>query len=133
MNMATSTVTVYVSYAQIAVFASNLQQPFNDWTDKHFAQGFTWRPGSVSFRTLTEAGSHFVQIDVTDHAGAVSADAVRVTEVPFEVPRDGVVEVASISDSASLTLPAGTFLLRCEFLKPDKDCERVHLVFAKKD
>lgn len=132
--MASTIVTVDVSYGQIAVFVSALQQPFNDWADKHVAQGFAWRPGSVSFRTLVETGPHSVEIDVAEHAGAISADAVRVTEVPFEVPPDGVVEVASISDSVPLSLPAGSFLLRCAFLKPGGvSSERVHLVFARKD
>ena len=129
-----STVTVNVSYSQLAIFARALQQPFNDWTDEHVAQGFAWRPGSVSFRTLVEAGLHSVEIHVVDHAGTVSADAVRATEVPFEVPADGEIEVGSISSSIALTLPPGLFLLRCEFLRPAAGgCERVRLVFAKKD
>jgi hypothetical protein len=132
--MASSTVNLEVTYGQIAIFASGLQQPFNDWTDRHVAQGFAWRPGSVSFRTLAEGGPHSVEIDVAAHAGLVSADAVRAIEVPFEIPADGAIEVGSISDSVPLSLPVGAFLLRCEFLRPRHNGgERVHLVFARKD
>lgn len=132
--MAFSTATVEVTFGQVAVFASALQQPFNDWTDGHVAQGFAWRPGSVSFRTLVEAGPHSIEICVADHAGLVSADAARAIEVPFEVPADGAIEVGSISDSVSLSLPAGVFLLRCEFLRPDHNGKaRARLVFARKD
>jgi hypothetical protein len=127
-------VCLEVSYAQLAVFASSLNQPFNDWTDRHVSQGFAWRPGSVSFRSMVEAGQHSVEINVADHVGAVHPDAVRVVDVPFEIPADGAVEVGSIMESVPLSLPAGSFLLRCEFLQPPSDaCERVRLTFAKQD
>lgn len=127
--MATS-ITVDVSYSQLAIFDSALQHPFNDWSDRHVAQGFAWRPGSVSFRTLNDTGKHSVEIDIVDHVGAVSADAVRVIDVPFQVPTNGAIEVGSISDSVPLSLPHGAFLLRCEFLKSG---DKVHLVFARSD
>jgi hypothetical protein len=130
----TTKVSVEVSYGQLAVFASSLKQPFNDWTDRHVAQGFAWRPGSVSFRSMVEAGQHSVEIDVANQVGAVHHDAVRAVEVPFEVPADGAVEVGSIADTVPLSLPAGSFLLRCEFLRPAGTAgERVRLTFAKKD
>jgi len=124
-------VTLDVSYSQIAIFAAKLQQPFNDWTDAHVAQGFAWRPGSVSFRTLNETGPHLIEIEVVDHVGSVSADTIRAIEVPFEVPSDGAIELASISDSVSLSLPTGTFLLRCEFFR--NGIGKIRLTFASKD
>jgi hypothetical protein len=128
-----TTVDLEVSYGQLAVFASSLKQPFNDWTDQHVSQGFAWRPGSVSFRSMVEAGRHSIEIDVANHVGAVHADAVRVVEVPFEIPADGAVEVGSIAETVPLSLPAGSFLLRCEFLQPAGAAgERVRLTFAKK-
>lgn len=130
----TTTVGLEVSYGQLAVFASSLKQPFNDWTDQHVSQGFAWRPGSVSFRSMVEAGRHSIEIDVANHVGAVHADAIRVVEVPFEIPADGAVEVGSIAETVQLSLPAGSFLLRCEFLQPAGTAsERVRLTFAKKD
>lgn len=129
-----TTVDLEVSYGQLAVFASSLKQPFNDWTDQHVSQGFAWRPGSVSFRSIVEAGRHSIEIGVANHVGAVHADAVRVVEVPFEIPADGAVEVGSISETVPLSLPAGSFLLRCEFLQPAGAAgQRVRLTFAKKD
>ena len=129
-----TTISIEVSYGQLAVIVSSLKQPFNDWTDRHIAQGFAWRPGSVSFRSMVEAGQHSVQIEVTNHVGAVHPRAVRAIDVPFEVPRDGAIEVASITDTVPLFLPAGWYLLRCEFLQPaGATGERVRLTFAKKD
>ncbi|MDO9073101.1 MAG: competence protein ComJ [Rubrivivax sp.] len=130
----TTRIGVEVSYRQLAVFASSLKQPFNDWTDRHVAQGFAWRPGSVSFRCMVEAGQHSVEIDVANHVGAVHSDAVRVVEVPFNIPADGAVEVGSIAETVALSLPAGSFLLRCEFLQPAGTAgERVRLTFARND
>lgn len=132
--MTSTTFNLYVSYSQIAIFWSSLQQPFNLWTQRHIDQGFAWRPGSVSFGTLVESGTHSVQLDVTNHAEPVSAAVVRAIEVPFEVPTDGGIEVASISDSVPLSLPVGKYSLRCEFLgKDEEDIERVRLVLATAD
>ena len=129
-----TTVGLEISYGQLAVFASSLTQPFNDWTDQHVSQGFAWRPGSVSFRSMVVAGRHSIEIDVANHVGAVHPDAVRVVEAPFEIPADGAVEVGSIAETVPLSLPAGSFLLRCEFLQPAGAAgERVRLTFAKKD
>ncbi|WP_172627023.1 competence protein ComJ [Bradyrhizobium ivorense] len=124
-----------LSHGQLAVFASSLKDPYNDWTKQHHSQGFTWRPGSVSFRSMVGAGYHWVEVEVVNHAGPVQPDAVRVIEVPFEVPVDGAIEVGSIAETFPLSLPAGSFLLRCEFMPPsgtDED-ERVRLTFAKED
>lgn len=129
-----TTIVLDVSYSQLAVFASSLEQPFNDWTDRHVSQGFAWRPGSVSFRSIVEAGQHSLEIEVSSHVGAVRDDATRVVEVPFEVPSDGAVEIGSIAETVPISLPAGTFLLRCEFMQPaGPDGERVRLTFAKED
>lgn len=127
-------ITFEVSYSQLAIFASLLRLPFNDWTDQHVAQGFAWRPGSVSFRTLVEAGPHTIEIDVTDHVGDIHPDTIRALEVPFEVPADGAVEVGSITETIPLSLPPGVFLLRCEFLRSTGTAgQPVRLTFARKD
>lgn len=123
-----------VQYAQIAVFASSLLQPFNDWSDRHVAQGFAWRPGSVSFRSVAEEGRHSVEIEVTDDVGPVDPESLRVVDVPFDVPDDGSIEVGSVSNTVSLSLPAGAYQLRCEFMRPvGASDERVRLTFAKSD
>lgn len=131
IDMAT-TISFGVSYGQFAVFASSLTQPFNDWTDQHVAQGFAWRPGSVSFRTMSPAGSHVVDVEVVEYLNAVHPDALRAVEVPFEVPTDGEIEVGSIAETVPLTLPAGSFVLRCEFMQSRcEDSNRIRLIFAK--
>lgn len=120
-----------LSYGQLAIFASSLEKPFNDWTDKHVAQGFSWRPNSVSFRSLIDAGIHHVELNVQDRLGALHPEAVRVIEVPFESPKGGEVEIGSIADTVPISLPSGKFLLRCEFLAAQgKSPQQVRLTFA---
>jgi len=102
-----------VSYSQLAVFHSALASPFNDWTNTHVAQGFSWRPGSVSFRTLEQAGP--IDVDVVRSAADVDASpAKRIIAVPFEVDATGDVEVATISAGQPLRLPPGRYRLTFE-------------------
>lgn len=64
-------VRLEVDYNQVAVFSSGLANPFNDWEERHVGQGFSWRPESVSFRTL-ENGPHLIEVVITEHADALS-------------------------------------------------------------
>lgn len=100
-----------VSHAQIAVFDSNLANPFNDWTDGHVSQGFSWRPGSVSFATLEPAGKLAVQVTRSSAGDLGAARAERAIVVPFSVPLQGTLEVASITGSVALKLPPGEYEL----------------------
>lgn len=121
-----------ISYGQFAVFCSSLSNPFNDWTQRHLDQGFAWRPGSVSFRTLSESGVHSLSVEIVDSFGAIEADVARAIEVPFEVPLDSDIEIASISDGAALSMPAGRYCLRCElFADRSFDHEFVKLIFGR--
>ena len=83
---------------------------------------------------MIESGVHLVQIEVTDYLGPVGPDAVRAIDVPFEIPPDGEIEIGSISDTASLSMPSGKYLLRCEFFGSEGDTgERVSITFSRKD
>lgn len=129
-----TSIRLEVSFAQIAVFWSSLDQPFNDWTERHVSQGFAWRLGSVSFRTLAEDGQHVIEIQVVNHVSDVQQGAIRAIDVPFDVPPDSNIEIGSIFDSTPLSLPAGPYLLRCEFMgRDDSGDERVRLTFATGD
>jgi Competence protein J (ComJ) len=107
-----SNFSISVSYQQIAVFLGELDQPFNDWTERHVAQGFSWREGSVSFRTPNDGP---MCVSVGRGGGfSPSPDAVRVIRVPFVVPSTGGVEVASIADSCELGVTPGLYGLTFE-------------------
>ncbi|GLQ99119.1 competence protein ComJ [Dyella mobilis] len=129
-----ATVGLHVSYSQIAVFDSTLQRPFNDWTSGHVAQGFAWRPGSVSFRTLVESGTHTIEVDTPEHFGSLHVNAVRAIEVPFGVADNIVLEISSISDSELISIPSGSYAVRCEFLGVDDfGNQHVHLSFVREE
>lgn len=113
--MAKLEMKIDISYSQLCVFLSSLAQPFNDWSDRNYSQGFSWRDGSVSFRSLLEYGEHQVNLFIDEPIPEISSNVVRAIKVPFEA-LDGAVEIASISDSNLLEIPAGKYALQVEFL-----------------
>jgi len=112
--MTTATLSLEISYSQVSVFAAGLVNPFNDWTDQHVAQGFSWRPESVSFLTLDDAGTLVVDVERGTAFDTAGSPAPRIIRVPFTVPESGRVEVASISSSASLQIAPGGYELTFE-------------------
>ncbi len=108
-----ATLSIEIAYAQLAVFDATLASPFNDWTDAHVRQGFAWRPGSVSFRTLDSAGSLAVEV-LRDQIYESKSRAQRVIVVPFTIPEHGNIEVASIGSGACFHLPPGEYELTFE-------------------
>jgi hypothetical protein len=108
--------TLDVSHAQIDVFDPRLSNPFNDWFDGHVAQGFSWRPGSVSFSTLESAGKIAIEAVRSDDDEHVETLSERAIVVPFTVPDHGEIEIATISLSMRLEMPpgqCGLFLMHC--------------------
>lgn len=108
---------LYVSYSQLAVFRPSLDEPFNTWTDEQVRNGYSWRPESVSFKTPIETGTCTVEIVEGYRYTAMVADAI---EVPVNVPNNGKIEVASISDSHIVNIRAGATMLRYEVLEECK-------------
>ncbi|XYH94296.1 competence protein ComJ [Sorangium sp. So ce1128] len=102
-----------VVYSQILAFQSCLKDPFNNWTDRHAAQGFSWRPGSVSFRTLDTEGPISVIVK-KDTALNVSPPAIRAIQVPFHVPSGVGVEVGTIIETVEIDLDPGDYTLLFE-------------------
>lgn len=104
---------IYVTYSQLAVFSPGFNEPFNTWTDEQVHDGYSWRPQSVSFKTPVESGTCTVEVVETHNQSSPVAGAI---EVPFDVPDDGKIEVASISDSRVVSVRAGKVTLRYEGL-----------------
>lgn len=97
-------IQLYVTYQQISVFDPNLPEPFNFWSDKHVAQGFSWRRGSVAFGTLDPDGTISVEVRF-DTNPMLDEGVIRAILVPFERPETGNIEVATITDSHMLNIP----------------------------
>lgn len=108
---------VYLSYSQLCIFQSSLNQPYNDWSDRSYTQGFSWRVGSASFRALIEEGDHKIHIFLNEERPDFGPEVVRAFRVPFTV-KDNSIEIGSISDTVSLELSAGDYDLRVEFISP---------------
>lgn len=106
-----------ISYSQIAVFAPDLEQPFNEWLPQHTEQGFSWRRDSISFRTVEEAGEHTVHTTLAQTFQPQAQNHIAyAVQVPFEVDSSGQVEIASISDGRVIELAEGSYSLYCEIL-----------------
>jgi hypothetical protein len=112
--------TLYISHSQVIVCDPSLEQPFNFWTGRHVAQGFAWRPGSASFGTINEGGLHSIDVLLTHSYVDISPLAIRAIEVPFRIPSEGNVEIASVSDSRLLQIPSSLYALRLECLQGTK-------------
>jgi hypothetical protein len=132
--LGTEELTVFVSYSQLVVFDCSVDHPFNDWSEKHVAQGFSWRPRSLAFRTLYEAGEHVLMVRLEAQEFDPPRDAARVIDVPFEVPPSGAIEIASISDSVALEIPPGSYQMRFEgYEQSDGEKPKVCFLFYRTD
>ena len=121
-----------VSFAQFAIFDSKMAKPFSIWTETHVAQGFAWRPGSASFRTMGQEGKHYVEVIFVDSLGKPDSGAIRVVDVPFVVPMHKSLEIASISEGFTFVGVDGRYLLRCEIMGPKLGYDgAVRLLFSK--
>jgi len=100
----TTSPKLYVTYQQVSLFDPTLPQPFNSWEDKHVAQGFSWRNGSVSFGTLNPDGEIVIEI-ATSNEPKLSNGVIRAIVIPFEIPESGILELATITESCQLAPP----------------------------
>jgi hypothetical protein len=109
-----ATLSIEVAYAQLAVFDPTLASPLNDWINAHVLQGFAWRPGSVSFKTLESAGSVAVDVLRTQVFDESKSKAQRIIVVPFTVAEHGSIEVGTVGSGVRLQMPPGEYELTFE-------------------
>jgi hypothetical protein len=98
-----------LAWSQLSVFDANLSDPFNDWTEQHLAQGFTWRAGSVSFKLPVRSGRIDVQVELVDQI-IVDHSAQIAIVVPFTTWA-GVVEISSITQAELIEIDSGQYAL----------------------
>jgi Competence protein J (ComJ) len=97
--MLISSFLVSVVQNALAVFAPDLERPFNTWSKQAYAQGFSWRPQSVSFLVF-EDGDVSVEVHVEQEV-SLRVDALRAIVVPFEVPHHNEVEISGIYEKSN--------------------------------
>ncbi len=122
-----------ILYHQLIVFDESTAPVPNDWQEQHTAQGFTWRPGTVSFGTLGDLGSLRVEVRVADELD-VLPDAVRAIVVPFAVSPPGRVGLSDTAIDVTTHVPPGEYALLCEmgYLSKEKgeEAEWCRLTFV---
>lgn len=123
------TFEIEVSYTQLSVFSSDVNEPFNDWTDEQVDIGYSWRPESVSFG-MDDDGVHSVTVSLEPHMPPGAEAALRTFDVTLEVGAGNEVEVASIGDFKRLPLRKGSYHLRCEVFSSEGRKTHVHLTFV---
>jgi hypothetical protein len=115
-------------YHQISVFNSDLKDPFNAWTDAHVHQGFAWRPGSVSFATMSDSGTALIKGSIGE-SFSMPGQALRVIVVPFVVT-SGAVEVGGF-ETVTVPIPPGTYELTFVAVSGDVEKpEEYHFYFV---
>lgn len=121
---------LFITYSQLAVFRPELQHPFNDWSSEHVAQGFAWRDGSVSFRTLEDSEEY--RIDVCRETEIhMKEGALRAILVPFTIMEPGQCEIASLSDGKIIDIEAANYAIFYQTGYFDNDRVWIQLSFIQ--
>lgn len=102
--------TLYVSYSQISLFRSGIDNPFNDWSEEHVRQGFSWRDGAVSFGTLIESGDVEIEYVVSTEF-RLSDGCERAISLPFKLDTSENIEIATLTESFVEPLEDGSYQL----------------------
>jgi len=105
--MLNTRVQTYISYSTFAVYDAALTKPYNDWTEAHVLQGFSWREGSVSFATIHNSGTCSIEL-ITSENYQINNQSQRSIYVPFRCPENGDIEIGGISHGTPLKCPVQT-------------------------
>lgn len=99
-----------ITHSFIGVFNDTPDNGLNNWTQSQSEQGFSWRPGSVSFRP-TDGIVALVGVKVVNETELeIREHAMRVIQVPLEVG-DAPVITADIINFHEVTIPKGKYAL----------------------
>jgi hypothetical protein len=133
--MLVATGSLGVGYSQIVVSNSAIDNPFNDWAQRHVDQGFSWRPGSVAFGTLENYARCDVEVWVNAIQDRPDPAAVRVIQTPFQVSSEGSITIESvISYQIMVKLDPGQYNLWYECFASALELQgRIKLVFTRTD
>ena len=113
--MNTYSFNLEISYSQFAVFDPATKHPFNEWTETHVSQGFSWRNESACFRTLAAEGEHEFTTNFHTALPELYPNSVRAILVPMPRLRGEKLEVASMGDSKAFEVPPGVGGLLVQF------------------
>lgn len=124
-------VEVSVDHGQFAVALCSIESPFPDWQQHHSDQGFALLPGAASFGTLRNTTSLQLEVEIGGATcGSFAPEAVRVIQVPFEVPEDDDAQIVTITTQETIGLPPGLYTLQVEQWLDDNGDGRGRLLFC---
>lgn len=85
----TTTISLEVSYGQLAVFASAPNKPFNDWTDRHVEDAGEIRSqeGTLSDQSFQFSAKHPQTEHVEGQVGHAGMHECIAQELPRHEPR----------------------------------------------
>jgi hypothetical protein len=117
-----ATLELAAAYSSVAVFDPDLEKPYNNWTDRHIEQGFSWRDGSVSLSTVASTGVK-VEVWLSEQQDLLS-HTQRAIQVPFIIHKSGQVGISDISGEDHIVeVPEGSYNLIFENgLRSDVEC-----------
>ncbi|NJK64983.1 MAG: hypothetical protein HC921_21785 [Synechococcaceae cyanobacterium SM2_3_1] len=115
-------------YSQVEIHQSDLELPGNMWEEEHVNQGFSWRPGSVSFGLLIDTGYVHTKIYLSNIVGTDKEPERRIV-VPFRVSPSGLVKVSDTVRDELIEIPQGNYRLTFEVGRLDKENEWCNLYF----
>lgn len=119
-----------LTYSFIAVHLPNLSRPLNQWTRIHGEQGFSWRPGSVSFGTIDADGPFPTRVEYREFY-VPPAQVVRLLRVPFEVDSEGIVfSGPNPGEDWPVPIPAGYYAVYFAIESIGEDIWRYTITFV---
>ena len=110
MNLQEWDFDLVLIYGYVAVSLPRLAKHHNAWNRIHGSQGYSWRPGSVSFGTI-DADEYPPLTVVLQDAYLPPISTTRVIKVPFQVEDDGVVVSDPLTQDWRVPIPAGNYAL----------------------
>ncbi|TCP69186.1 competence protein ComJ [Baia soyae] len=119
-------VSLDISHSQINVFNTDLKDPFNDWTDIHVNQGFSWREGCVSFGALSDW-----ECEISVKLGEdiyENENAIRSIIVPFYVEDNGITLASILSEEYIFDIPKGSYELLFHAIPLESEEDGLYLV-----
>jgi hypothetical protein len=101
---------MFLEYRFVAVSLPHEAHLLNGWNRTHGAQGFSWRPGSVSFMGFDVNGYSPVSVELQDSYVPPVA-ATRIIKVPFQVEENGIILSDPLTQEWPVPIPPGNYAL----------------------
>ena len=108
-----ATIELSAAFSTIAVYNEPMEKPYNGWMKQHIQQGFSWRPGSVSFSCI---GSVEVTAEIwLTYEVELLSETQRAIQVPFSVDSSEQVAISGVGGIDKIVkVPSGTYNLLFE-------------------